>query len=540
MQIELFEELINKSHVDISQGFTVFVVEDRLIVKLYEIYGLNHEKFLKFPQLNKFIKNHVTKNSEIGQITTLTGRKYNLTDAKLDNLRIKGRFEKRGINYISVTGILLENAIDSAIKDYSKSLRNIIEQLLKLPYDLFVNMVLRQEIMGKDLISLCLTNEDMNERCNYRDEFVFKRLLEIEYMIRNAKNPRELYVELSMTKIYTFGQNSNGELGLGIQQSVSVPTPIPNHEGIRQVVSGFTHTAFLDHLGQVWISGDMKVIKTDVPVMVEGFRDIRYIACGSNTTAFLDKFGQIWTFGEGYLGHGAYSKDIEPRIIEGFKNVRDVSCGQIHMAFIDELGQLWTFGSAENGRLGQPKLKNRLSPRLVQGTNNLVRVVCGHDYTAYLNNLGEIWTFGKGEAGKLGHGINQDEILPRKIEGFKGIIDVSCGSSHTAFLDKNGKMWTFGRNNLGQLGDLDTTGRSIPVLVQNIPKIMQVSCGMQMTAFIDVKGQLWTFGYRGLGGLGHGIVRNETKPKLVKANLKVRQVSCNGHHTAIVATKIRL
>ena len=54
---------------------------------------------------------------------------------------------------------------------------------------------------------------------------------------------------------HSFGDNYNGELGLGHNKDVSVPTPIPNIPKINTVSCGYNFSVCVDCEGFIWSFG---------------------------------------------------------------------------------------------------------------------------------------------------------------------------------------------------------------------------------------------------------------------------------------------
>ena len=55
---------------------------------------------------------------------------------------------------------------------------------------------------------------------------------------------------------YSFGINEEGALGLGHNDDVSVPTPIPNLPKINMISCGRRFTVCVDHAGFIWSFGE--------------------------------------------------------------------------------------------------------------------------------------------------------------------------------------------------------------------------------------------------------------------------------------------
>ena len=57
---------------------------------------------------------------------------------------------------------------------------------------------------------------------------------------------------------HSFGRNREGELGLGHNNDVSLPTPIPNLPQINMVSCGWYFTVCVDNEGFIWSFGKNK------------------------------------------------------------------------------------------------------------------------------------------------------------------------------------------------------------------------------------------------------------------------------------------
>ena len=63
--------------------------------------------------------------------------------------------------------------------------------------------------------------------------------------------------------VHSFGRNMEGQLGLGQlglgdNNDVSLPTPIPNLPKITEISCGFHYTVCVDHEGFIWSFGENK------------------------------------------------------------------------------------------------------------------------------------------------------------------------------------------------------------------------------------------------------------------------------------------
>ncbi|XP_036402620.1 probable E3 ubiquitin-protein ligase HERC4 isoform X1 [Megalops cyprinoides] len=202
-------------------------------------------------------------------------------------------------------------------------------------------------------------------------------------------------------KIYSWGQNKYGQLGLGNNgKNVTSPHIIPSLVGIpfAQISAGGAHSFALTLSGAVFGWGRNKFGQLGLndntdryfPVLLKSLRSQRvvYICCGEDHTAALTKEGGVFTFGAGgygQLGHNSTNHEINPRkVFELMGNVvTQIACGRQHtLAFIPSSGKIDSFGLGGNGQLGTRSTCNRKSPAPVKGPWVLHNVPCHPDTDA--------------------------------------------------------------------------------------------------------------------------------------------------------------
>ena len=118
---------------------------------------------------------------------------------------------------------------------------------------------------------------------------------------RGAEHTITLYDDGSA---HSFGRNIEGQLGLGHNNRVSLPTPIPN------------------------------------------LPQITLVSCGGNFTVCVDEEGFIWSFGEndeGQLGTGNKTDFNVPQKLD-LTPVLSISCGYKYTLMITNDSNLWSCG----------------------------------------------------------------------------------------------------------------------------------------------------------------------------------------------------
>lgn len=409
-----------------------------------------------------------------------------------------------------------------------------------LPYDVFVYLIEVGELRGKDLISLCISNSVLNQRCNYQDQNLFRRLLKRDYNLEAGSNPRAEYIKASKWRVYSMGpgasQVSAGFTGHGsFYGRIEKPTQIPGLIDVVSVSCGFGHAACTDaegflytwgsnNLGQLARTGD-----ATKPHQVTSLSDvlIRKVSCGRVHTVMLDYDGHVWSCGYnewGQLGSG-HSKTLRvPTMVNELQNIVDVSCGSNFTLCLDKNGRIWVSGRNDQG-LGIIFLTQSFHPRLISQRIRAKSISAGAFHAAFIDEGGILWTFGSGEQGQLGFGLFENQDAPREITALSEISMVSCGGYHTVCLNKNGQLITFGYGKRGGLcrplpENVDQT--AVPEIVQGFRSIKYISCGEHMTTFIDAHGQLW---YSGVSIDGSGI--HDIIPRQIIGATNVGQVACD-------------
>ncbi|NP_001299605.1 retinitis pigmentosa GTPase regulator b isoform X1 [Danio rerio] len=274
-------------------------------------------------------------------------------------------------------------------------------------------------------------------------------------------------------KLFMFGSNNWGQLGLGTKTTVNKPTCVKalKSERVKLTACGRTHTLVFTSRGNLYACGGNNEGQLGLGDcndrtsfhLVEFFNKqgpIKMLAAGSNTSAALTQDGRLYMWGdnsEGQIGLGKESNALTPQEVSVGKRVFWVSCGYYHSAFVTVDGALYTFGEKDSGKLGlsTEKLANHKVPQQVTDIpDRVVQVACGGGHTVALTE-NEVYSFGLGQFGQLGHGTFIFESrLPRVVEHFrKGRVKhAACGENHTALITDNGLLYTFGDGRHGKLG----------------------------------------------------------------------------------------
>ncbi|VVC26390.1 Zasp-like motif,Regulator of chromosome condensation 1/beta-lactamase-inhibitor protein II,Domain [Cinara cedri] len=307
-------------------------------------------------------------------------------------------------------------------------------------------------------------------------------------------------------RVFCFGKNSFGQLGLGHTENVFKPNCV-------------------------------KSLKPE---------KVKHIACGRSHTIVSTENNTIYGFGDnsdGQLGQPAdVTNSYVPVEITKFdEKIVQISAGSYHTAVIIENGDVYVWGSNADRQLGLDSINDSVIvrvPTVVPIFRPVGYVSCGHTHTAFVTKAGDIFTCGDRDYGKLGHDM---QSLSR-VDTSEKIIQVACGSNHTVALSDAGKVFVCGNNDCGQIGlrSVTSQGHLYPCAITT-ERIVQITCGENHSAFITASGKLFTCGDGKYGKLCMD-VNQTTIPTLVSTfvdrNLNVQMVSCGGNHTLLHAEPV--
>ena len=329
---------------------------------------------------------------------------------------------------------------------------------------------------------------------------------------------------------HSFGRNFEGELGLGHNYDVSLPTPIPNLPKIKQISCGNYFTVCVDHEGFIWTFGDNDEGQlgtgnnTDfnVPQKIKDIPPVLSVASGSNHTLMITNDDNLWSFGSngfGQLCHLDTKVRSKPQKTS-FSNISKISAGWDHSLFQNNKGEIFACGDNAKGQCGLGHFNSpQITPSLILNVlSNIAHFVCGCDQGLFLESEGNVFSVGDNEDGQLGLGHNTDQNVLNKIPNIPPIKIISCSGGSCYLIDFEENLWSFGYNN-GKLGHGDKTHINTPKIVNTLKYIQQISygcCGFHFFAK-NSQNQIFATGYNTHGQLGTGGTQSVSIPKEINS-----------------------
>lgn len=223
---------------------------------------------------------------------------------------------------------------------------------------------------------------------------------------------------------YCWGDNTQGELGIGSLTSTTAPTA---------VLGGLTFASISPG---------------------------RYFSCGVTTANAAHCWGDNF-YGE--LGDGTKVQRTGPVPVSGGFNFASVSAGGFHACGLTTGGLAYCWGAGGNGQLGDgnPVVSSSI-PVAVAGGRTFASISVGNRHTCGVTTSGVAYCWGENSTGHLGIGTRTGSNVPVAVSGGYTFASLTAGRFHTCGLTTAGKAYCWGENLLGD----GSTGSLVPVAVR--------------------------------------------------------------------------
>ncbi|KAG2389576.1 hypothetical protein C9374_014136 [Naegleria lovaniensis] len=302
--------------------------------------------------------------------------------------------------------------------------------------------------------------------------------------------------------LYSWGQNTNGEVGDGTVLARSKPFKVfswdlQGPKKIEQIAAGAYTFFAVDERGKMYAwgkndrgqLGDRTLIQKPRPVDIymKGAmlnRTIVRVCAGDSHTLVLSDNNRLFSFGDntyGQLGIGESSTKVpyvmEPvpvvmnRSLEN-KTIVDIQCGANHNLVLTSEGKVYAWGQGANGALGTGNTNNQLEPVAITvipaATKGsiVVKIFTRHAVSFALSNTSQIYSWGSNQYGQLGLGSTTTPISsPTKIADNTtiNVLEFAAFEKASVFLTNNGALMGAGTNANKELFNSTTTTTFVSV-----------------------------------------------------------------------------
>ncbi|KAF2445024.1 RCC1/BLIP-II [Karstenula rhodostoma CBS 690.94] len=304
-------------------------------------------------------------------------------------------------------------------------------------------------------------------------------------------------------RLYVFGSNGEGQLGIQAEEIVQTPTIAhswPEEKGISAVCGGDNHTLIIASDGSLHHAGSAEKLqlgpvpsgqpridhfeisdKMGVTLCAAACESSAYIRnevpdMPGNTTATT-----ILVEGTSRWGEGTFAENVLPH------TVIDFAAGNWHYVAILSNGDVFGWGKSRLDQLG-PKLsaQQRITePTLIEESIPFrpVKVVCGKEFTYLASDpsTGEHYLLGRDK-------FSLRSSMPANIKGWKQI----GATWHAVFvLHEDGSLTAWGKDNMWAL------------LPSKLPLIEQIAVGSEHVLALTRDGRLISWGWGKHGNCGN-------------------------------------
>lgn len=325
-------------------------------------------------------------------------------------------------------------------------------------------------------------------------------------------------------KVFSWGDNRNGNLGDGSSSHSRVPKVAKFFNEAKSISAGNSHTLIAKNDGTVWSwgyngygqlgTGDTSTFY--LPTQVQYLSNVNFVAAGCNFSLALKSDGTVWAWGSnnyGALGIPGGNKSA-PIQISSLNGVTAIAAGCASGYALRADGTVWSWGDNSYGQLGNGTTTATSTPVQIPGITDVAMIAAGDSHAIALKRVGAIVTWGANDYCQLGRSINQysqcaSASAPGVVSAISGVTQIAGYYRNTAVLKEDGTVWVFGSNEYGQLGSGATVGyrtASItPVQATGLTNISEIGSGRGDHLLArKTTGEVYSWGANEYGQLGNG------------------------------------
>jgi len=239
--------------------------------------------------------------------------------------------------------------------------------------------------------------------------------------------------------VYSFGTSAEGALGQGenVKQAGPMLLRMTVDRPVRLVIAGAQHSLLITDQGRVYTFGDNSFGQLGLGPrrgtrVLSSVADpeppdewhaqaglVKFAAAGNNHNMAVTTSGDLFAWGanaNGQLGLDRMGDQYTPHLVKKLgreTGICSVSCGAYHTLAIARQGtQVWVWGSNIQGQLGVGKpddaeAQQRNAPSMCHSLSNrrgmeVVQVAAAACHSLALTRRGEVYAFGDNTSGQLG------------------------------------------------------------------------------------------------------------------------------------------
>jgi alpha-tubulin suppressor-like RCC1 family protein len=305
--------------------------------------------------------------------------------------------------------------------------------------------------------------------------------------------------------VRTWGENSDGQLGIGHRARSALPASVPGLVNVSNVAAGANHSLALTGDGRVWAWGGNDTGQLGqspgtlggsitMPALVLGVTHVRTIAAGQFHSLALDQHGDVWTWGN--YSAGASFADAPPVRVANLPVIRAIAATSRQSFAVDVDGGVWRWGFVET-----PPVQ----PQQVAGLSGIEMIAASGDTQLALDANGDVWSWGANALALLGDGTSVERRdQPARIAGLTDVVSIDIGSELALAMTRDGRVWEWPAFRIPPVDPSAPPRSSTPGLV-GVTGVRGIAAGgSHALALLDC-GAVWSWGADSHGQLGDGV-----------------------------------
>jgi alpha-tubulin suppressor-like RCC1 family protein len=356
-------------------------------------------------------------------------------------------------------------------------------------------------------------------------------------------------------KLFTWGDNIGGQLGLGNITDYSSPKQVGALTNWSQVATTGYHTLAINTTGQLWSwgynnkgqLGQGNTTNCSSPIQVGALTNWKQpsVSGYSGNSSFCIKTdGTLWAWGNNanyQLGQGNMTNRSSPVQIGSNTNWAVIKSSPSASTFCLATttdGKLFAWGDGFSGKLGLGNQNSRSFPVQVGALTTWLNPATGQGFSVCTKTDGTLWTWGNGNQGRLGLSNTTSYSSPKQVGSDTNWLTPAAGGYTAMCVKTDGTLWSWGYAGFGQLGISVgyTTNRSSPVQVGALTNWSKPIMGAEMAGCLKTDGTLWMWGRNVEGQLGQGNTTNRSSPVQVGSLTTWTVPSAGFANTACIQT----